>query len=254
MGFFATLVGRGSVGEMARGDATPADVQQGLPARFHVVAEHLAAGRDATVACAVVGREMARDGADLGEALHRLRSTYALVEGTEPDFRSTQALCLAWGEETLAYLHQLSCEDPLTGLASIAHLRARLSEVYRGCEQRGESANLTRALVVVDLPLLANRARATDHREESFNAALWMVRLVETVRMVFPGEESIGQLTGSRLAVLAHRNAALGRRVALLRGLVEDFDGYAKDARVWIEGLPATNDGAAWLLDEVSRN
>ena len=26
----------------------------------------------------------------------------------------------AWGEETLGYLHQLSCEDPLTGLASLA--------------------------------------------------------------------------------------------------------------------------------------
>ena len=80
---------------------------------------------------------LARDGADLGEALDGLRATYARVQGGEPDFRALRALCIAWSEETLGYLHQLSCEDPLTGLASLAHLRARLSEVYRGAEQGG---------------------------------------------------------------------------------------------------------------------
>ena len=51
------------------------------------------------------------------------------MRGDEPDFDATEALSVAWSEETLGYLHQVSCEDPLTGLATLAHLRARLAEL-----------------------------------------------------------------------------------------------------------------------------
>ena len=139
MGIFATLVRRGAHAEVRANAEPDAKVLQfPLPARFEAVGERLAAGHDASSACAVVGRETARDGADLGEALDGLRTTYARVQGGEPDFRALRALCLAWSEETLRYMHQLSCEDPLTGLASLAHVRARLSEVYRGAEQGGD--------------------------------------------------------------------------------------------------------------------
>src|SRR5690606_6045438 len=70
-----------------------------LPARFVAVGEALAAGSDAHAACAVVGRDLARDGIDLSEALHDLRSTFALVARTEPDFESTRVLGIAWADE-----------------------------------------------------------------------------------------------------------------------------------------------------------
>ena len=58
---------------------------------------------------------------------------------------------MAWSEATLGYLHQLSCEDPLTGLASLAHVRSRLSELYR-CRATGTApCPHTHALVVLDL-------------------------------------------------------------------------------------------------------
>ena len=41
---------------------------------------------------------------------------------------------MAWSDATLEYLHDLSCEDPLTGLASLAHVRTRLDEIYREAE------------------------------------------------------------------------------------------------------------------------
>ena len=125
MGIFATLVRRGAQAE-ATANAVPAGGVwgTGVPAHFEAVGERLASGHDASSACAVVGRKTARDGADLGEALDGLRATYALVKGGEPDFRALRALCVAWSEETLGYLHQLSCENPLTGLASLAHVRA----------------------------------------------------------------------------------------------------------------------------------
>ena len=256
MGIFATLVRRGAQAEVTA-DAVPAGdvLQLPLPARFEAVGERLAAGHDASSACAVVGRETARDGADLGEALDGLRTTYARVQGGEPDFRALRALCVAWSEETLGYLHQLSCEDPLTGLASLAHVRARLSEVYRGAEQGGRSTNTSHALVVVDLPLLARAAvgGGASSVAAGFESALWLARLADTARMVFPGGETIAQASPSRLVVVTERGDLLARRVGLLRGLVEDLGPRGERARVWIEGLPPSDDGAGLLLDEIAR-
>jgi hypothetical protein len=250
MGIFATLTRRGAQAEVAPVAEPVEDVQQILPARFEAIGEHLAAGRDASDACAMVGRDLARDGADLGEALDGLRTTYARVQGGEPDFRAVRALGLAWSEETLGYLHQLSCEDPLTGLASLAHLRARLSEVYRSAEQGGKSVTTSHALVVLDLPLLA-RASVW---EDAFESTLRLARLAESARMAFPGGETICQANQSRLVVVAPRSDLLARRVGLLRSLVQDATPDSGRPRVWVEGLPPTDDGAAMLLDEIARH
>lgn len=247
MGLFATLSRRHSSASVRQVPALPELARTGLPARFEAVAEALAGHADARVACAVVGREMARDGADLGEALDGLRSTYQWVRGGLPDFDATQALCVAWSEETLAYAHQISCEDPLTGVASLAHVRARLSEVYRGAEQSGLSASTSHALVVVDLPLLPTPVAAAP-----FDRALRLVRAVEFVRAVFGGEDTIAQLGHSRLVVLTGRTDTIGRQVASLRELLATTPGV-EGSRVWIEGLPSTNAAAAALLDELTR-
>ena len=225
-------------------------VVAGVPARFEPVAERLGARCDATEACAEVGRELARDGAGLGEALDGLQATWFHVRGTEPDFRAARAMSEAWGEESLGYLHQLSCEDPLTGLASLAHLQARVSEVYRGAEQGEMSPGQSHALVLVDLPWLS-RPSAWD---DPFEATLRLVRLAETARTVFPGEESIAKASPSRLVILARRGNLLARRVGLLRDLVDEPGRDQGRARVWIEGLPPTTDGAAIQLDEVARS
>ena len=54
----------------------------------------------------------------------------------------------------------------------------------------------------------------------------------------------------TRVVVLAERNDRLGRRTALLRTMLMSAD---RPPRVWIEGLPATDDSAAVLLDELAR-
>jgi hypothetical protein len=248
MGIFATKVRRGAHA-VATVDADLAeDVQRLLPARFEAVGERLAAGHDASTACAEVGRETARDGADLGEALDGLRSTYAHVLGGEPEFGAVRALCQAWSEETLGYLHQLSCEDPLTGLASLAHLRTRLSEIYRAAEQVDVPVSTSHALVVFELPPSAVR---TDGN--TFDSVLRLVRLAECARMAFPGGQSIAQASQGRLVLVTPRGDLLARRVGLLRDLVGDLDPETGRARVWIEGLPPSDAGAGRLLDEITR-
>lgn len=226
----------------------PERLRRQLPARFEAVGEALVAGSRVHAACAVVGRELARDGVDLGEALGSLRSTYAQVLGREPDFASTEALSVAWSDETLAYLHQVSCENPLTGLATLAHLRARLAELQRGAESSGTPASDGHALVVLDLP--ADELERGDGR---FGHALLMARIADRARLVFSGDESIGEATPSRLLVLAPRTDDLGLRVVVLRDLIADTTSLGGAVRVWIEGLPSSHAAVAALLDELAR-
>lgn len=249
MGFFAAR-GSGasepSPERIVTGGASPATATRQVPIQFEAVAEALAADAEVLTACAVLGHELARDGVDLGSALQGLESTYRSVTGVEPGFAATEALCLAWSEETLSYLHQLSCEDELTGLASPAHLRARLSEVFREADLRGTAPRTTHALVVVELPILANPS-------DPFSRALWLVRAAEEVRTVFPGGDAICTLGATRLVVLTTRGPGLGHRLASVREHVSAGADVSESARVWVEGLPGSVEAAAVLLDELSR-
>lgn len=238
----------GSAGE-APGLELPEEVRRSLPPRFEAVGEALVSATDPSPACAVVGRGVARDGAGLGEALDGLRTTFALVLGTEPDVASVEALSVAWSEATLEFLHELSCEDPLTGMASLAHLRSRVMEVYRESEQTGEPVSTGHGLVVVDLAA-SGPNRPADHQ---FTRALRLVQVAETTRAVFAGGETIARVGPDRAVTLVRRLPRLGSSVALLRELVGELDLGPAGARVWIEGLPANADAASRLLDELAR-
>lgn len=246
MGFFAMRRTGVDAGTGAGGGRPCPTTQSPVPVQFEAVAEALAAGADVCTRCAVLGTELARDGAGLSEALEGLRSTFVNTAGHEPSYAAVQALSLAWSEETLSYLHQLSCEDPLTGLASHAHLRARLSELYRAARSAGSKPGLTHALVVVELPALDNHS---DH----FSRALWLVQAGQQVRGVFAGGDPICTIGQTRLVVLTARSVQLGRSVCVLRDRLSSGVSWTRSARVWTEGLPSTDDSAGCLLDELSR-
>lgn len=224
----------------------PDEVRARLPHRFEAVAETLVSGADSTAACHVVGRELALDGVPLEETLGRLRATWVAVRGDDPAYDAVTALLVAWSDATLAYLHQISCDDPMTGLASLAHVRSRLSELYRGAQLDGLAS--THALVVCELVVPA--AATTD----SFSRAMHMSRLGEAARTVFAGPETIGRLGSRRVVVVTPRHERLGSRVRLLRTLAHSADLGDHAVRVWIEGLPPTDATAAFLLDELARD
>jgi len=231
-------------------DSEPAYFEQGrIPERFEAVGEALAAGRTATDACEVVGRSMGGQGVSLEETLADLRTTYDVVLGTEPAFTDACAVSLGWSEATLSYLHQLSCADPLTGLASMAHLRGRLTELYRG-DTRGSALRDRYALVVVE----ASAPRLTGVADEVFGVDLRMSRIGESARSVFSGGETICRIGPRRIVVLTARTESLGRRMSLLRSLLEVGERAHGGIRVWTESLPLAADQASSLLDEISRD
>jgi hypothetical protein len=224
-------------------------VRDALPPSFEAVGEALAGGRSATDACEVVGRMLSSQGVSLAETLADLRTTYELVLGAEPAYTDACALALGWSESTLGYLHQLSCADPLTGLASMAHLRGRLMEMYRG-DAHGPALRDSYALVVVE----ASSPRLAGLTDEVFGADLRMSRIGESVRSVFSGAETICRIGPRRIVVLAGRNEALSRRTTLLRRLLDVGEVAQGGVRIWVESLPATNESVASLLDELSRD
>ena len=230
------------------GGSLPAEVRKGLPPRFEAVAEALASGSDSVPACHVVGRELARDGASLEETLEGLRTTWHAVHGGDPSYDAISALLVAWSDSTLSYLHQISCEDPMTGLGSLAHVRSRLAELFRA--HAPGSLTESHALVVCEMP--GAGVGTTDDGGERLTRGLLMARLGEAVRTVFAGGETVGRLGTHRVVVLARRDDRLGTRVRVLRTLLSGID-LGGPTRVWIEGLPATDTTAALLLDELAR-
>lgn len=211
-----------------------------VPARtvpgFEPVGEAMASERGVRLvnACEVLGRRLADDGVDLVTALHGLGETSRRVTGGEPPFDAVSALAGAWSEATLGYVHALGCEEPLSGTATLAHLRTRLAELYRS---QGAGVHTRHGLVVVELGLQG---------EAPLDTALRVAGVAGLVRTVWPGEETIARAASHRLLVLVDRDEALGRRLRLLRELLDR-------ERLWVEGLPHTELSATALLDELAR-
>jgi hypothetical protein len=143
----------------------------------------------------------------------------------------------------------MSCEDPMTGLASLAHVRTRLDEIYRESELTDIGVSGSHALVIVELCFREPTAVPGHH----FTRALRLVQVTEAMRAVYSGGQTVGRLGLDRAVALVDRHADLGVSVALLREFLGDLDLGEADVRVWIEGLPRSADSATRLLDELAR-
>lgn len=225
-----------------------------VPERFEGLVDALVHDGDVGAVCTEIGCALASDGASLPEALEALRQTYALSSGHEPTFEATRAMTTSWSEASLQYLHALSCEDPLTGLASLAHVRSRLSEIYREADRRGTNVASSHALVVVDV---VPPAAAAPGHGSTFDRVLRMAGVAECIRAVYSGGETLGRLGAGRAVAVVQRETRLGSSVAVLRQLLAEWGGDQDSTpplcRLWIEPLPVDNEAAGRLLDELAR-
>jgi hypothetical protein len=217
----------------------------------------VAGGGDPGLACARFGRQWAQDGASLPETLADLTRLYLAAGRTEPPYGAV-SVCVAWAEESVQFLGALSCEDPLTGLATMAHLRTRLSELYRGAERGARPLLVTHALLVVDLP---------DGHLDPWARAFRLADVGRCLRAVLSGGETIARAARSRVVAVVDRGSDLPRSVAALRRLLADwpiapagahvigaevFGAEWFGAEVRVEALPRSAESAARLLDELA--
>jgi hypothetical protein len=234
-----------------------------VPRGFEPMADALLNQGEVEAAAIETGRGLAADGVSLDEAFSHLEATFRTVGLDEPDYEVVRALCVAWTEVSLRYLHGLSCDDPLTGLASLPHLRSRLDEVYRDADRRGARVSAERALVVVEAGQPSRRPdsglaghRSVDQSVARFGSALRMAEVSDALRAVFSGGETLARAGVRRAVALVRRHAELAAQVESLRQLLKSRSVTSLDGgeqRVWIEGLPSSSDSASLLLDELAR-
>jgi GGDEF domain-containing protein len=207
------------------------------------VADALAARRDPGPACLEFGRRYAEDGASLPETLDRLVRLYAAAGRREPPYDAVHTVSVAWAEESLQFLHAMSCEDPLTGLATLAHVRTRLDDLYREAERSARPLPTTHALLVVDI---------ANDEVDPWDRALRLRAASQCLRAVFSGGETIGRACGTRALAVVDRRSDLPRAAECLRRLLLERR-LGGSPRIWVEGLPHSADSAARLLDELAR-
>ncbi|AXT85605.1 hypothetical protein C6I20_10635 [Aeromicrobium sp. A1-2] len=188
-----------------------------------------------------VGASAALLGIPLHEVLDHVERAYA---GHEPDFTTTRAAALGWAERAMLLRADVSCEDPLTSLASTPHVRSRLTEIYRGAERAGRQVAETSALVVVELP--------RDHQGHGLELSLRALDVAEALRAVFAGDETVAQVTPRRFVALVARERADVVTMSLLAMTLDRvLDGDLRP-RLWVEHLPPSCDGVARVLAGLS--
>lgn len=189
-----------------------------------------------------VGASAALQGIPLHEVLDHVERAHA---GHEPVFATTRAAAVAWAERAVVVRADVSCEDPLTSLASTPHVRSRLAELYRGAERSGQQVASSQALVVVELPRVASG--------HGLERSLRALDVAEALRAVFAGDETIAQVSPRRFVALVERERADVVTMSLLAMTLDDVLGAVIRPRLWVEHLPSSGDDVASLLADLSQ-
>ncbi|WP_052810173.1 hypothetical protein [Streptomonospora alba] len=185
-------------------------------------------------ACERLGQARARADMSIGDTLTDLAALFDALGGAQPPFDLITALASGWVDGGRS---GDDCRDPLTGLASAAYLRTRISELYRGAG--GPAGPAEHRLVVVALPEGLDPWRRTAR----------LIVLGHELSRSFTEGESLALLGGSRMAVLTP--AAAGSKERLHRLHSEVFAEHG--ARVWSLALPPGCGEALALVDDVGR-
>ncbi|GAA1019618.1 hypothetical protein Aple_087080 [Acrocarpospora pleiomorpha] len=181
-------------------------------------------GESVERACAALGRARARAGVGVAEGLTDLAALYAALGHAEPPLPAVCAFTSGWVEASLAPIAELTCADPLSGLATAPYLRTRLAELYREAAAGGPRPGASHRLVVVslDAPAVDPFVRIAD-----------LLQVAERVRATFPGGDTLALLPSGRVAALIRVRLAI-RVTALRRSL------RGTGAEVVAYRLPAT--------------
>ncbi|HLH58720.1 MAG TPA: hypothetical protein VKV33_06155 [Streptosporangiaceae bacterium] len=195
-----------------------------------------AACRDGSLrhACAMLGRARARAGVGITEALTDVAALFRVLGEGTPPLEVLAALAEGWADAGLARMSDATCEDPLTGLVSLAYLRTRLGEVYREARQRGTCPEVTHRLVVVELP----------RRGDPWRRIALVILVGHDLRAAFPGGDTLSLGRPGPAIALVQVTDELTLRFTRLRRAIR----AALGTEVRMIRLPARQEDAEELL------
>ncbi|MEV4159394.1 hypothetical protein [Nonomuraea dietziae] len=172
-------------GSLATGWAMPCDwwtpaVEQAIKA--------VNRGHGLTRACMALGDARARAGVGIAEGMTDLAALFRLLGGADPPLAALRSFATGWAEAGFAPIGELRCEDPLTGLVSVAYLRTRLAEIYR------EGTARRHCLVVVTVTVA-----------DAWERVAALLHVAALLREVFPLGDTLVRLGHGRAAALTTR-------------------------------------------------
>jgi hypothetical protein len=208
-------------------------------AEVDTVAAAACRGTGLAAACAMLGEARARAGIGIAEALTDLSALCHVLHAGDPPLELVKPLAEGWAETGLAGLSEATCEDPLTGLATLAYLRTRLGEVYREARQAGSCAADTHRLLIAEL----------QHRLDPWDRLSVIILLCNDLRAAFPGGETLSRAASGRAVALVRAAPELPLRATKLRRSLAEAHG----ARLRLLKPPASREEALRLLDGLAR-
>ncbi len=187
---------------------------------------------DLAHACRALGAARAAAGVEIAQGLDDLAALFAVSWRGEPPFAALRAFAAGWADFASVGMEP-ACEDPLTGLATVAYLRTRLAQLYRG-----SSAGM--CLVV------AEPCGRAEELAERLTAAL---NLATALRRAFPGDETLALLAPTRVGAVTREDDLLADKVERLR-TAEIL--YGRRPRVRVRTLPRAYGQALALIRTLS--
>lgn len=197
--------------------------------------------------CSQLARYRARDGVSLAETLNDLEALFTAARLGPPPFATVRAVSLAWADAVAEYQETRGCVDRRSGLATGAHVRARLAELYREAGWAGHSLSETHCLVVVEL--------VEPEDCDLWDDALRMTDVAECMLAVFDAGQTIGLAGKGRAVAVVARSSELPRNVECLRRLMADWHRFGSPGpcpRIWVESLPPVGENIGRLLNDLA--
>jgi hypothetical protein len=202
---------------------------------------------DARAACEALGRQRAEAGVFLDEARADIRMA-ALVAGLSglATAELVDGLTIGWVEHAMDGFFAAPCIDPLTELASVPYLLARLDEMRSDAHVHGELIELTHVLTVVKTASTRDGVERETH----------MITVQVALRTAFPGGVTLARIGPNCAVALLPVTDSLARpeALAVLRAELDAAvkEGRLPRTRIWLERLPADRAAMPALLRELN--
>jgi GGDEF domain-containing protein len=176
---------------------------------------------DLRAAAADLGRQRAAAGVALENARADLQVAAKLVSSpAQVELDVLDALTVAWVAETREAGRRSQCVDPMTELASIDYLAARLDEIRAEAEAQGRTPSETHTLVVV----------RTSGTADPVERETRMITVQTALRNAFRGGEPLARLGPDCAAAVARRDPVPLREALAVLG--RDLDIAVTEGRL----------------------